>query len=409
MTDREARHAELAETYLPDELLETLRSRAADYDAQNTFFFADLDDLRAQGYLTLFVPEEFGGPGLSLNQVARLQTRLATAAPGTALAINMHLMCTGVAHALRARGDHSLDWVLQDAAAGEVFAFGISEPSNDWVLQGANTRAVPITEGPDEGGYALSGVKIFTSLSPAWTRLIVHATDDSNPDDPRLVYGFLDRPGALGGKLSGTADSLPGVTTSDDWDVLGMRASQSRATILDGAVMRPDRIARTMEPGQAAAKDLLVFGITVNFQLLIASVYAGVARRGLELGAAALRRRKSAKGGTTLAEVGEWRVRLADAAMAQMPVNAQIDAYTRDFDELTDHGAGWPQRLLTARINAGTQARRATETALILGGGASFNASGEAARLYRDAAAGIFHPAPEDSARALFAAAWLDD
>lgn len=426
MTDREDVHRQLAQQYLPDDLLERIRGRAAGYDRENTFFTEDLDDLKAQGYLTLFVPQELGGPGLTLNQVARLQTRLATAAPATALAVNMHLMCTGVVRAMHERGDHSLAWVLRDALAGEVFAFGISEPANDWVLQGANTQAVPRAEA-DGGGYLLSGVKIFTSLSPVWTRLIVHATDSSDPDNPRLVYGFLRRDGGLGTdesgaqRLSGTVESGPGILTSDDWDTLGMRASQSRATILNDAWMRPEYVARTMEPGDAAGKDIIVFAITANFQLLIAAVYTGVAQRALELGAAGLRRRKSAKAGVSLAEVGEWRVRVADAAMELTAVRGQLDAYTRDFDDLTDHGAGWPQRLLTARINAGDSSRHAAEAALALAGGSSFNnaghsaggaagaGAGELSRLYRDAAASMFHPAPVDNARALFAAAWLDE
>ena len=155
MPDREIRHAELAEQYLPEDLLERFRERADRYDRENSFFHEDLTELIEQHYLTVFVPEEFGGPGLSLNQVSRLQQRLATAAPATALAINMHLMCTGVARALFERGDRSMDHVFTEAMAGEIFAFGISEPANDWVLQGSNTIAEP----QDDGGYLLTGVR----------------------------------------------------------------------------------------------------------------------------------------------------------------------------------------------------------------------------------------------------------
>lgn len=387
---REARHAELAQTYLPEELLERFRTRAADYDRENAFFYDDLEELKESGYLRLFVPEAMGGPGLTLHEVTRLQQRLATAAPGTALAVNMHLMCTGVVHAMGARGDHSLDWVLEEAQAGEVFAFGISEPANDWVLQGSNTQAEP----QDDGGYLLSGVKIFTSLTPVWTRLIVHGLDTSDEADPRLVYGFLDR-------------GADGIKPSDDWDVMGMRASHSRATILDDVRMEPERVARRIEPGPVP--DLLTFAITSNFQLLIASVYAGVAQRALQLGAEALKKRKSAKRGVSYAEVPETRVRLADAHMDYLAVPAQLDSYTRDFDELADHGAGWPLRLVSARINASRAARRTAEAALMCSGGSGFGNGHEISRVFRDATAGLFHPPSEDAARPMYAAALLDD
>ncbi|QTF71669.1 acyl-CoA dehydrogenase family protein [Arthrobacter woluwensis] len=390
MTDRETRQAELADRYLPQELLERFRERAAVYDRENRFFDEDFGELRELGYLQLFVPEEFGGPGLNLLEVTRLQHRLATAAPATALAINMHLMCTGVARALWTRGDDSLTRVFEEAMAGEVFAFGISEPSNDWVLQGSTT----VAEVQDDGGYLLTGVKIFTSLSPVWTRLLAHGLDASDPENPRLVYGFIER-------------DAPGITVSEQWDVLGMRASQSRATILKSVPLKAGNVVRRIPPGRTP--DLLTFAITSHFQLMIGSVYAGVAWRALELGAAGLKRRSSAKSGTPFSEVPEYRARLADAHLEYLAVPAQLDTYSRDVDELVDHGAGWPLRLVSARLNAATAARRAAETALMCAGGSGFDNGSELSRLWRDATAGLFHPPSADAARPMFAAALLDD
>ncbi|GAA2829425.1 alkylation response protein AidB-like acyl-CoA dehydrogenase [Leucobacter komagatae] len=400
MSDRETRHQELAERYLPEELLERFRERAAVYDRENSFFHEDLDELRERGYLTLFVPSEFGGPGLTLNEVSRLQQRLATAAPGTALAINMHLMCTGVIRAMFERGDRSLGYVFEEAMAGEIFAFGISEPANDWVLQGSKSKAEP----QEDGGYLLSGVKIFTSLSPVWTRLIVHGLDTATADTDAetLVYGFLERTAEEAAAWGGN-----GIAVSDQWDVLGMRASHSRATILDGARIRPERVARKIPAGRHP--DLLTFAITANFQLLIGSVYAGVARRALDLAAAGMKKRRSAKAGTSHAEVPEARVRLADAHMEFMAVPAQLDAYTRDFDELVDYDSEWPLRLVSARLNASTAARRNAETALICAGGSGFDNGSELSRVYRDATAGLFHPPSADAARPMYAAALLDE
>jgi len=390
MPDRETRHAELAEKYLPDDLLERFRERAGGYDIENRFFDEDLTELSERRYLIMFVPEEIGGAGLTLNEVSRLQQRLATAAPATALAVNMHLMCTGVARAMFERGDRSLAYVLDEAMAGEIFAFGVSEPANDWVLQDSNTVAEP----QEDGGYLLTGVKIFTSLSPVWTRLITHGLDSTDTENPTLVYGFVER-------------SADGISASDQWDVLGMRASQSRATTLTNVRMRPEKVARKIPTGRH--EDVLTFAITSHFQLLIGSVYAGLARRALDLAAQGLKNRTSAKSGSTYAEVPEFRVRLADAHMEYMAVPAQLDAYSRDVDDLVEHGAGWPLRLVSARINASNVARHAAETALMCAGGAGFDNSNEPSRLLRDATASLFHPPSADAARPMFAAALLDD
>jgi len=115
--------------------------------------------------------------------------------PATALAVNMHLVWTGIARTLRDRGDSSLEFVLTEAASGEVFAFAISEAGNDLVLFGSTTDARPLPG----GGYAFTGTKIFTSLSPVWTRLGLFGLDTVSDDAPKLVHAFVTRaaPGRL--------------------------------------------------------------------------------------------------------------------------------------------------------------------------------------------------------------------
>lgn len=390
MSDREARHAELAERYLPQDRLERFRERADAYDRENRFFTEDFEELRDAGYLRLFVPDEFGGPGLSLNQVSRLQQRLATAAPATALGINMHLVCTGVARALLERDDRSLQFVLEDAAADEVYAFGISEAGNDWVLYSSNTEAAP----QSDGGYLLTGTKIFTSLSPVWTRLITHGKDASGDEDASIVYGVVDR-------------AEEGISVSSHWDPMGMRATQSRSTKLDAVPLRADRVVRRLPDG--LNPDSLPFAINANFQLLIASVYAGLAARALEVGAAALRGKSSAKAESSFAEIPEFRVRLADAAMQFEAVPAQLETYTREFDELIDHGRAWPRKFVSAKLNATEAARATVEAAYRCAGGRGFDNGTELNRLHRDALAGMFHPSSWDVARPMFASALLDD
>ena len=409
---REARQAQLEDQYLPNWLLARFRDRAHEYDRDNRFCAEDIEDLRSQGYLTCLVPAEFGGPGLSLTEVSRLQQRLATAAPATALAINMHLLCLGVVRVMRDRGDNSLDYVFEEAKAGEIFAFGISEPANDWVLQGSRTRAEPQTD----GGYLFTGTKIFTSLSPVWTRLIVHGLDASDPDREELVYGFVERPrGAVRGQSEGAAEPvLAEIATHDgtvvvgsEWDVLGMRASHSRTTRLNGARVRPERVARKLAP--VRTPDLLVFAITSCFQLFVGSVYAGVAWRALELGAEGLHLRRSAKSGAPLAENPESRARLADAHRAFLAVPAQLEVCARDLDELNDHGERWPLLLVAARIAASEAARTCAEVGLVCTGGAGFSNAHEMGRIYRDATASLFHPPSADASRPMFAAALLEE
>jgi catechol 2,3-dioxygenase-like lactoylglutathione lyase family enzyme len=114
-------------TILTDDLLDRLAKRCAGYDQDNRFFQEDFEDLRLTGYLTMAVPQELGGRGLDLLAVGRETRRLAYCGPATALGTNMHVYWTGVAADLWRAGDRSLEWLLKDAAAGEIFNAGHSE------------------------------------------------------------------------------------------------------------------------------------------------------------------------------------------------------------------------------------------------------------------------------------------
>jgi len=121
--------------------LETFRSRAAGYDRENRFFQEDFDDLRQTGYLRMAVPKEFGGLSFSLADVARETRRLASYAPATALGMNMHNYWVGVASELWRNGDRSCEWILREAAAGEVFAAGHAESGNETSVVMSITKA----------------------------------------------------------------------------------------------------------------------------------------------------------------------------------------------------------------------------------------------------------------------------
>jgi alkylation response protein AidB-like acyl-CoA dehydrogenase len=378
-----------ARTLLTDDLLARVAERAPAHDRDNTFSHEDLAELREAGYLRAFVPERIGGAGLSLEEVAREQVRLAGAAPATALAVNMHLVVTGMAALLAARGDDGMEHVLRDAAAGEVFAFGNSEAGNDLVMFGSRTRA----ERQPDGGYRYYGTKIFTSLSPVWTRLVTFGLDAEHPEGPRLVHAVVDR-----------ADG--GAQDRDDWDTLGMRATQSRTTVLDGAPARADRVLRVLPPGPTA--DPYVFALFAAFEVLLAAVYTGIGRRALELAVASAHRRRSMKhDGRPYAQDPDIRWRVAEAAIAQDGIEPQVWALARDVDEQADHGARWFSLLVGLKVRATETAREVVDRAIRVSGGGSYFAGSELGRLYRDVLAGIFHPSDDESAHATVATAWL--
>jgi alkylation response protein AidB-like acyl-CoA dehydrogenase len=361
---------------LTPELLDRIRSRAAGYDRDNAFFTEDLEELRAAGYLA---PR-------SLLETARDQRLLAAYAPATALGINMHLIWIGVARVLHDRGDTSLDWMLEDAANGELFAFAISEGGNDLVLWDSLVEVERV-----DGGFSFTGTKVFTSLSPAWTRLGIfgkQSTGEGTEDGPRLVHGFLRRDTPV--------TPVAGVMTLSDWNTLGMRATQSNTTRLDHAYVTDADVSRFLPVGPNG--DPFVFGVFSNFLLLMGSVYAGIADRALELAVAAAHRRTSLKnGGASYAQDPDIRWRVADAALALDALRPELEGLASDVDTLVNHGANWFRYLTGAKHRATEAARYVVDQAVRTAGGSGYSASGELARLQRDVLAGIYHPSDTES------------
>src|SRR3984893_7211019 len=251
-----------AKVALSDEMLARFAARAETYDRENRFFDEDFEELQAARYLLLPVPAELGGRGMSLAEVCREQRRLAYYAPATALAVNMHLYWVGVAADLWRRGDVSLEWLLREAAAGEIFAAGHAESGNDLPVLLSTTKAERV-----DGGYIFTGRKHFGSLTPVWTRFGLHGIDTSNPRQPKIVHAFMPRDTA-------------GYTIKETWDVLGMRATRSDDTVLENAFV-PDRYVARVLPAGGAGIDPFVLAVFAWALMGFGNIYYGLAKLAL--------------------------------------------------------------------------------------------------------------------------------
>ncbi len=368
---------------LSDEMLERFWHGAADYDRDNKFFHEDFDELQAAGYFKLTVPEEFGGFGADLPRAAREQRRLAYYAPATALATNMHLYWTGTAADLYRTGDTTLQFVLEEAADGGVFGAGHGERGNDLPLFYSSSTAERV-----EGGYRITGHKSFGSLTPVWTRLGFHAQDNTDPDGPKVVHGFMKR-------------DTPGYRIEETWNALGMRATRSDDTILEGAFV-PDEDIVYVVPVGTAGLNLFTLGFFAWVEPLFGAIYLGQAERARDIAIEQLQSKTSVaieSGGYQ--HHPEFQHVLADLAMDLHSAEALIESYTADWTaQLSDFEHWTPDtwghfawRSVSVKHQATHAAFRAVDAAIDLAGGYGVSRSGDLERLFRDARMGKIHPA----------------
>jgi alkylation response protein AidB-like acyl-CoA dehydrogenase len=354
-------------------MLARFDQRAPEYDRENRFFTEDFEELRGSGYLRAPIPVEYGGPGHTLAEVNRLQRRLAYHAAPTALAVNMHLYWVGLAADLARMGDPSAAWILEEAADGAIFAAGHAEAGNDLQLMLSTTRADRV-----DGGYQLYGRKMFGSLSPVWTYLGFHAMDSADPAAPTIVHGFLHR-------------HTPGFQIEETWDTLGMRATASHDTILEGAFVPDNRIPLVCPVGFAGvgpfhaclfAWALLGFG----------AVYLGLARRAYDEVVGQLPRRSSLALTRSMAYHPEVQHTVADMAIALEAAEAHLDRIVDDWSTGVDHGEAWPIKIVACRHAVIQQCWSVVDMALDVSGGAGIFKRTRLEQLVRDARLGRIHP-----------------
>lgn len=357
-----------------DEMLQRFAQRVPLYDRENRFFTEDFEELRDAGYLTMGVPQELGGRGYTLADVCREQRRLGYYAPATALAVNMHVYWVGLVADLWRRGDRSLEWILREAANGAIFAAGHAETGNDIPVLLSSTRAERV-----EGGYRFYGQKSFGSLTPVWTYLGLHGMDTSDPQAPKIVHAFMPR------------DS-EGYSIKDTWDVLGMRATRSDDTILDG-VFVPDKYIARVVPAGAGGIDAFVLGIFAWALMGFGNIYYGMAQRARDLVVETVKKKTSLGMSRSMAYHAGVQHGVAEMVIELERIGPHLDRVAQDWADGVDHGVGWVIKIVAAKYSAVEGSWRVVDRALDLAGGFGIFKKGPFEQLFRDARLGRIHPA----------------
>jgi alkylation response protein AidB-like acyl-CoA dehydrogenase len=354
---------------------EKFAPRAAAHDRDASFPFDNYADLRASGLLTICVPREHGGLGADFATYVMVAAEIGRHCGATALSYNMHVCSTMwagfIADALdmtpEQRADHAANRALHFAnivERGQVY----SQPFSEGGAAAAGKAPWGTLAQPVDGGYVISGKKIFASLAGA--------------ADFYGVLCTLDKPGAT------QRDSLylavpagaQGVSVVGDWDPLGMRGTVSRTLLLNDVFV--PHSARLMPEGlywQAAARYPHMFAT-------LSPTYMGIAQAAYDFTVAYLRAEvpgmppvKRRMYPTKQIAVAEMRVKL-EQTRALFLQNAR--------DAMVDPDKDTRMRLYAAHYTIMENANDLARLAIRTCGGQSMLKTLPLERLYRDSRCG---------------------
>jgi alkylation response protein AidB-like acyl-CoA dehydrogenase len=340
--------AALAELAPRLEATERRSDQTKEYVAEN------MAVLREHGFFALAVPQELGGAGLLPAELAEFLRALARICSATALTMAMHTHPVAFA-AWRWRHQKAPTDALLKRIATERLQL-LTSGGSDW-LPGSGTATKV------EGGYKVSGRKVFASGAPS-ANLFMTMAIEQTPEGPTVLHIAVPL-------------NAPGIAIVETWDTMGMRGTASHDVVLQD-VFVPDAAVSVRRP--SGKWHPIMHLISMVAFPLIYGVYAGIAEAARDIAVSAAKR----KGSVPLELVGdlhnEWTAtRIAHDSMVAFAATAQP-------------GEATTNEIFTYRGLVARSALRTVELALEVAGGASYFREQGLERLFRDIQGARFHP-----------------
>ena len=331
--------------------------RAREFDLEEKF---DQDLWRQAcelGFVGLFIPEEYGGPGYGFLEFCLVNEEFWAVDPGTSQAITSTTF--GSEMVLLYGGEEQKRKYLPPLCEGEaIIACAITEPNAGSDVTQATTTAVR-----DGDEWVINGSKIFiTNGSLATWTIVFCQTDPDNPDRHQRFSAILvetDQPGYQATPLKGK---------------MGIRASDTAEISLNNVRAQAGNLIGTQGNGF-----LQVMNFLNRTRLHVCAQGVGLARGCLERSIRHSKQR--VQFGQPLASFQATQLKLAEMATH---VEAARSLYLKAA-WLTDEGE--PDHALTAMAKwySARMACVAADEAVLLHGGYGYMDETDVQRFYRDA------------------------
>lgn len=346
---------------LAEQLGKDFGTRAADHDRDDSFVAENYAQLREHRAFAAGIPAELGGGDASHAELCAMVRALARQCGSTGLAFAMHTHLVATLTYLWRAGNRAPEGLLKRVAAENLIL--VSTGASDWLSGSGTLEKV-------EGGFRLTGKKIFGSGSPVGDLLMTTGVYDDPKDGP-TVYHF---------PLSLKAE---GVTVLDTWRTMGMRGTGSQDIEIKNTFL-PDQVMQGVRR-QAGKWHPFMHTVVLVALPIIYSAYVGISESARAIALELASRRKSDPMIPLLAGELENHV-----VAGQVGLESMIALTASEKPGPATTAAVTSRRALV--VNS---VLRAADKALELAGGAGFYRAPGLERCFRDLQGARFHPIPE--------------
>ncbi len=194
--------------------LEKLKPRVAELDRNGEFPWDLVKVFAEAGLYGVYVPEEYGGVGMGVFELALITEELSRIDAGSALALAASALGT-FPIILSGTEDQKSKYLPSLASGEKLAAFGLTEPG-----AGSDASSIKTTALKKGNKYVLNGTKVFiTNGGVAKIYTIIASTDPGK--------------GARGASAFIIEEGTPGFTYGKEEDKVGIRASATRQLHFD--------------------------------------------------------------------------------------------------------------------------------------------------------------------------------
>jgi hypothetical protein len=300
-------------------------------------------DLGRLGVLGMTIPESDGGLGGSAVAFALVLEELSAAWPSLAVGVAVNSGIVAGSIVRFGTPDQRRRWLSKLMDGSGLGAFALTEPTS-----GSDAASLRMTARRHGSEWRIDGRKQFiTNARYAPFAIVLARVGEFDPKHTSAgITAFV------------VPLDAPGVSIGSSERKLGLRASDTSALILEGAVIGEDAVLGEVGKGFAVAMSGLDGG-----RIGIAAQSVGIARRALEIARAYSHEREQF--GRPIADFEGLRFRIAKAEsdLAAARLLALRAAWLRD------RGRPFTREAAMAKLYASEMAQRATHAAVqILGG-----------------------------------------
>ncbi|SET96666.1 butyryl-CoA dehydrogenase [[Clostridium] aminophilum] len=329
-------------------------AQAKEFDRSGEFPKEIYDKAIEQGYTTLEVPEEYGGPGLSRVDVAALMEQMAWADAGFATTISASGL--GTKPVLIAGNDAQKRHVCDLLLDGGFGAFALTEPG-----AGSDPGAGTTTAVKDGDSYILNGRKCFITNGGVASFYCVTALTDKAAGAKGMSIFLIDR-------------DTPGLSVGHEEDKMGIRLSNTTDVVLEDVRVPAENLLGKEGDGFKIAMKTLD-----QARAWMGVISTGLAQRAMDEAIAYTKERKQF--GKPVLKFQAMQFKIADMAI-KIEASRQMNAYALN---LMDMGRPYSREAAIAKCFASDAAMWCTTEAVQMFGGYGYSREYPVEKLMRDA------------------------